>query len=404
MRIGRTILIVVALTGCSSVSTGSSVPTVAPDDARASPSSGRHRTLYSFDNASGGAPASRLLLHNGLLYGTTSAYGKGDGTIFSIDAFGKLHVIYAFTGYPDGAAPKAGLIWFNGALYGTTSDGGLYDGGTIYSVTTNGVERVVHNFGRRRDGELPLADLVAVNGVLYGTTLLGGSHGKGTVFEFGASGEHVVHSFAGAPTDGGHPTAALVPYRGALYGTTRAGGKIASGGTVYKVTPFGDESVLHSFGVIRYDGQNPAAPLFVVTGPHHVASFVGTTLYGGENGDGTVFGMSPSGSEWVLHAFAGGSDGAVPVSGVILVAGSWFGTTMFGGEHGGCMSGPSGATCGTIFKLVPGGRERVIYRFHGDPDGANPEAGLTYVGGTFYGVTAWGGRYASYGTVFSDEP
>lgn len=42
--------------------------------------------IGSFDNASGGAPVSRLLLHNGLLYGTTSAYGKGDG--YGVRAWG----------------------------------------------------------------------------------------------------------------------------------------------------------------------------------------------------------------------------------------------------------------------------------------------------------------------------
>ncbi len=403
MRIGTLLLCAAVLAGCTIPAGTPAMPGnsagVAPAASRAF---GREAPLYSFSgHMSGGAPMAGLLLHNGLLYGTTSAYGKGYGTVFKIDSFGKLHVMYAFSGYPDAEYPQAGMIWFNGAFYGTSSAGGLYGDGTIYSVAPDGLEHVVHSFGKRGDGDLPLAGLVDVNGVLYGTTELGGAHDKGTVFELDASGERVLHSFAGAPNDGGHPTAGLIRYKDALYGTTRAGGLIAAGGAVYKVTPFGYEDVLHSFGVKHGDGMNPAGPLVVVNG-----EFFGTTLHGGTHGYGTVFAMAPSGSEKVLHSFAAGTDGAGPLSGLIAIGGELYGTTMNGGRlekrSGDCLRGPasSQATCGTIFKVDAFGREQIVYRFQGYTDGANPEAGLIDVAGTLYGTTTWGGDHADFGTVF----
>ncbi|HEY6327066.1 MAG TPA: choice-of-anchor tandem repeat GloVer-containing protein [Candidatus Cybelea sp.] len=408
MRIGTLFICVAVLAGCSSAAGTQAVPgssaAAAPAASRAL---GRETPLYSFDgHTSGGAPMAGLLLHNGLLYGTTSAYGKGYGTVFDIDAFGKLHVLYAFTGYPDAEYPQAGLIFFNGAFYGTSSAGGVYSGGTIFSVAPDGVEHVVHSFGNRADGVIPLAGLVDVNGVLYGTTQDGGTYTKGTVFELDASGERVLHSFKGAPADGGHPTAGLIRYKDALYGTTRAGGLIAAGGAVYKVTPFGYETVLHSFGVNHGDGMNPAGPLVVVNG-----EFFGTTLRGGTHRYGTVFAMSPSGSEQLLHSFAAGSDGADPLSGLIAVGGELYGTTMSGGlterRSGDCLTGPDSTgvpTCGTIFKVDAFGREQVVYRFRGYSDGANPEAGLIDISGTLYGTTTWGGAHVDFGTVFRSLP
>jgi len=405
MRNGPFLVFAAALAACSGGPGTPPVPAGETGSApAASPDFGRYSSLYSFaGKASGGAPQAGLVLHNGLLYGTTSSYGKGFGTVFSVSLSGKLRVLYAFTGFPDGSYPQAGLVWFNGAFYGTTSAGGLHGGGTVFSVSPAGSEHVVHSFGKRGDGALPLAGLVELSGGLYGTTENGGRANKGTVFEIDASGhESVLHSFDGAPTDGGHPTAALVPYKGALYGTTRAGGQLAAGGTVYKITALGQERVIHSFGVKPGDGANPAAPLAVLHG-----AFYGTTLHGGNaSGLGTAFAVTPSGTEEVLHPFRGGADGEFPLAGLVAVNGVLYGTTMSGGRlEGGpnqCLpnTGTGGESCGTIFKINVFGDERVIYRFRGYPDGANPEAGLVAVRGILYGTTTWGGSHVEYGTVF----
>lgn len=401
MRIGTLIICGVVLAGCSQISgipsRSGSLSSGAPAILQ-SPASGRYLSLYSFrGTGSGGAPQAGLVRVSGALYGTTSSDGKGYGTVFGVSPLGKVRVLYSFGGYPDGTYPEAGLLWFKGALYGTTSAGGIHNGGTVFAVALSGAEHVIHSFGKTGDGAEPTASLVAYNGVLYGTTRNGGSRNRGTVFELLPSGaEHVLHSFAGSPTDGGHPTAGLLEVHGAFYGVTRAGGTTAPGGAAFKIDAFGQERVLHSFGVERGDGANPAGTLVYLNG-----DLFGTTLHGGyvPGGVGTVFVMNTAGREAVIHDFGKGSDGEFPTAGLVALNGTLYGTTTGGGTNSGrCLSSYFG--CGTLFKISQFGTERVLYRFTGDPDGANPEAALAVANGLLYGTTDWGGSADHYGTIF----
>ena len=173
---------------------------------------------------------------------------------------------------------------------------------------------------RRNDGRDPHAGpLVKVKGTLYGTTVYGGGpcHDRcfgGTVFAITTSGsETVLHSFeARSGGDGKNPRAGLIDGAGTLYGTTVHGGSASCYcGTVFKVTLSGAETVLHSF-TGNPDGFGPDAGLLDVNG-----TLYGTTINGGANGDGTVFAIAPSGKETVLHSFAGQPDGAHPYAGLI---------------------------------------------------------------------------------------
>ena len=124
--------------------------------------------------------------------------------------------------------------------------------GTFFRVTLSGKEKTLHSFGSKHDRAGPSGSLVEVNGTFYGTTYYGGKISMGAVFELTPSGdEKVIHSFAGAP-DGAFPLAGLVDVGGALYGTTWGGGTNASKyqgwGTVYRITTSGEETVIHSFG------------------------------------------------------------------------------------------------------------------------------------------------------------
>lgn len=80
----------------------------------------------------------------------------------------------------------------------------------------------------------------------------------------------------------------------------------------------------------------------------------GTTSRGGTYGLGTVFSMSTSGSEQVLHSF-NGSDGAHPdADSLIDVNGTLYGTTHVGGFKRGCTRDGNGTVgCGTVFALTP---------------------------------------------------
>src|SRR5579862_5037228 len=113
-------------------------------------------------------------------------------------------------------------------------------------------------------------------------------------------------------------------------------------------------------------------------------------------------------SETVLHTFcsqANCSDGALP-SGLIEVNGSFYGTTNQGGA--GCVGG---AGCGTVFALSPDGTQSVLYVFCQQAncaDGAYPDEQLLDVKGILYGTTVGGGvcrpESRGCGTVFALDP
>lgn len=146
----------------------------------------------------------------------------------------------------------------------------------------------------------------------------------------------MLYSFQGGSSDGAYPRAGLVAVNGTLYGTTAEGGTgcvhVAQGGgcgTVFSITPSGTEAILHYFTGGAHDGSYPTATLLALNGKMY-----GTTsdLFR-RHGSGTVFSITPSGTERVLHDFTGGSDGATPVGGLINIHRTLYGTTESGGAY-----------------------------------------------------------------------
>jgi uncharacterized repeat protein (TIGR03803 family) len=290
-------------------------------------------------------------------------------------------VLYSFRGYPSGAVPT-GLTGFQGAFYGTASEGGTHTFGTVFVRNSSGV-RMLYNFKGGDDGAEPEGALVALNGTLYGTTGYGGASGDGTVFAISTAGaERVIYNFKGG-ADGATPIlGSLLVANGKLYGTTSAGGNpkchtqgSAGCGIIFSVTTSGTESVLHRFAG-KSDGAMPVGSLIDVDG-----AFYGTTASGGTSGNGSVFKIA-AGMLHTLYSFKGYPDGAFPYAGVIDVDGTLYGTTAAGGAYD---------DSGTVFALSLAGTERVLHSFKGYPDGAVPYAQLTDVDGVLYGTTQWGG-------------
>jgi len=219
-------------------------------------------------------------------------------------------VLYSFGGYSgDGNNPYAGLVMDKkGNLYGTTAWGGAYTNGSVFKVTPAGEESVLYSFGDFPDGGEPLAGLIMdKDGNLYGTTCCVGAYWEGTVFKVTPSGEEtVLYSFEGGQSgDGGYPLGGLIMDKeGNLYGTTSFGGtstNCAGGcGTVFKVTPTETETLLYSFeGSASGDGEDPQAGLIM----DKKGNFYGTTFEGGAYDEGTVFKVASSGKETVLYSF-----------------------------------------------------------------------------------------------------
>lgn len=333
---------------------------------------------------------------DGAFYGTTSSGGvNGTGVVYRITAAGALTTIHAFTAIPsgartnaDGAYPYAGLVLgSDGNFYGTTQRGGAKGNGTVFRMTPSGVLTTLHNFARL-DGSDPTAGLVqGTDGSFYGTTQQGGAYGYGTVYRITSEGTlTTLHSFNS--TDGAKPISGVVQGTdGAFYGTTWKGGAYGNG-TAFKLTPDGVLTVLHAFSPLtsysNADGANPEGGL--VEGKD--GSFYGTTRNGGAHTTGVVFRVSPTGVFTTLHTFMAksggpGSDGAYSYAG--LIRGSddnFYGTTFEGGIVG---------IYGTIFRITPDGTLTTLHSF-AKSDGNHPWA-TPFQGtdGNLYGTTYYGG-------------
>jgi uncharacterized repeat protein (TIGR03803 family) len=314
--------------------------------------------------------------------------------------------LHSFTGIPDGQWPYGGLVGdSNGNYYGTSQGGGTSNVGTVFEVNAAGTYSIVHSF-RGADGKFPSSTLIIDSqGVLYGTTYAGGAAGIGTVFKLQAGGQGevtVLYSFRGNP-DGRFPVAGLVmDASGNLYGVTSLGGT-HNQGTVFKLDGSGNETVLYSFGtgMVGTKGTDGAYPLAsLVMDPQ--GNLYGVTTGGGAHGLGTVFVVSQTGKEKVLHSFTGGSnDGAAPYYAALTrdSSGNLYGTTFAGGlPTGGYIGGE-----GVAFKVTASGKESVLYYFcslNMCADGDHPLGGLLQgPNDVFYGTTVWGGYY--FGTIFS---
>jgi uncharacterized repeat protein (TIGR03803 family) len=390
------------LTGMSDAGAAASAPSHPAQDIL---SAQTFTTIHSFDGTDGKLPFAALSqATDGNLYGTTYYGGaNGSGNVFKITTAGTLTTAYSFcsrSGCADGeysyAAPAQGT---DGSFYGTTYLGGANGWGTVFKITPSGTLTSLHSFDST-DGAEPLAGVVqAGNGAFYGTTYLGGSKGDGTVFKVTSSGTFtVLHSFCSLTkcTDGLNPFAPLVlGADGNLYGTTLGGGS-HDDGTVFKITPSGALTTLHSFCSQTgcTDGEFPQTGLIQAND----GNFYGTTILGGAYGNGMIFKMTPTGTFTTLYSAcsqSGCPDGNYLYAGLTQATdGNLYGIMQIGGANG----------YGTIFRITTTGTLTTLYSFcsqSGCSDGEYPAGGLVQdTNGTLYGTAADGGANGV-GTIFS---
>jgi len=316
-------------------------------------------------------------------------------------------VLHAFEG-GDGANPQAGLIEDEaGNFYGTTSSGGeaCYYGyycGTVFKLDHNGVFTTLHVFtGPPADGVFPRSGLVLdAAGNLYGTTYQGGLydvHGAtgGTVFKLDPAGnETVLYNFTGE-ADGRWPGSLIQDAHGNLFGVTRNGGDPACDGwyggcgTVFELDAAGNFTTLHTF-TGNPDGGYPGGVLVLDA----EGNLYGTTMNGGTYEAGTLFKLDPTGAVTILHNFTNRRDGGAPMGSLIRdAAGNFYGTTQQGGYR----------SRGTLYKLLADGSIVGLHVFQGswsDEDGADPDAGVIRdQAGNLYGTTYRDGIFGE-GMVF----
>jgi uncharacterized repeat protein (TIGR03803 family) len=358
------------------------------------------KTLILFDGTDGGTPVDTSLVQgaNGNLYGTTLGGGAhSSGTVFEMTPAGAVTTLYSFcslTNCADGALPYGGLVLASdGNFYGTTSQGGAVDGtsGTIFKITPAGKLTTLHSFYYATDGSNPIAPLIqAADGKLYGLTAGGGPANAGTFFKITLGGLLTTLSdFPGATSLSGP---LIQGSDRNFYGSSELGGANGTSGhgMLFKLTPGGSFSILHSFD--STDGSAPTGALLQAAD----GNLYGTTYQGGSNstcpnGCGTVFKITLAGALTTVHNFDG-TEAAYPIAALIQATdGNFYGTTYAGG---------TGGDWGTVFKITPAGKVTTLHSFQGS-DGAQPYGPVSQdTSGKLYGTATNGTGTAAQGTTF----
>jgi uncharacterized repeat protein (TIGR03803 family) len=370
---------------------------------------------------------------SGSLYGTTLHGAAGFGGVFKLKRSASgftLNPLYKFSGGSDGAGPVSGVVFGpNGTLYGTAHAGGEqnctifeYPGcGLVFnlrpqasfcrSVLCPWTETVLYRFTGGTDGANPWGNVTFDHsGNLYGTAEFGGiascSNGCGTVFELMPSGgswtETVLYSFTNG-SDGWHPYAGVTfDTSGNLYGTNfwaAAGGCQGQGcGTVYQLTPSGSgwtQNTIYAYQGGSDGGLPVGGVIFDPSGNLYT-----TTLSYGAGGTGTVVELSPSNGNWtfnLLSSLSGGTRSGPEANLVMDQAGNLYGTAIYAGVH----------AEGVVFKLTLSGGTWIytsLHDFTAGSDGGGPVSNVVFdANGNLYGTATVGGS-AGKGVVWQITP
>ena len=339
----------------------------------------------------GKAPNGDLLLgDDGNFYGMTYTGGTYTypGTIFMMTPTGAITILRQLNGSVDGQYPYGELTkGADGNFYGVTSSGGTNTYGTIFKITPDGTYTVLKNFNITTDGSNPRGHLVlAKDGNFYGITYGGGQYGGGTIFKVTPGGVFTTIHSLNKTTEGGNSYGSLTEGKdGNLYGITYGGGTY-NYGTIFKVTTSGALTVLRHLNGTT-DGSNSESDLIQAKD----GNFYGMCYGGGANANGTIFKITPSGNFTILKALSSSKDGGFPYGNLFQNKdGLLYGMTRTGGA----------GSSGTIFSITTAGVYKVLHSFVGASEGSTPNGSLVRGSdGNLYGMTSTGGTYG-WGTAF----
>lgn len=346
---------------------------------------------------------------DGNFYGTAVNGGADQyGAIFRLTSSGTYTVIYSFTNGMDGSFPESDLVEAaDGNLYGTAGGGGANKSGVVFRIGFSGTLTTIYSFCSLTDcadGGYPDGGLtIGSDGNFYGMANQANykvpcdiplSYGCGTIYKLTPQGQFtLLHSFDG--DDGGIPHSGLVQGSdGDFYGVAPVGGILdncgedTGCGTVFKITADGNFTLIHAFADDG-DSASPTARMVEAKDGNLYGTALGDSQYGG------IFGVSTSGNFSTVHLFSYGKGGALPYGGLVSGSdGNLYGTTITGGTVYNC-----DGLCGTAYQLDAEGKVTILYDFCSKDDCTDGHgAGVTLVqgnDGSFYGTTIAGGDDSS---------
>ncbi len=290
--------------------------------------------------------------------------------------------IFSFAPYGPTGDQGAGLLVQDrhGTMYGETGD-------SIYSITPDGTETPVVDLGL--GAECSSGMTLGTDGLLYGTCAIwqDNESSSGIIFKFNPKKNSFDILYSFPPYDAADtewPSALTLGPDGNFYGTTRADN--TNSGTVFQITPSGVFTTLHVFqGYQQNDGAFPSAvndgydvnPIPLIAGSD--GDLYGTTDQGGNDGfnHGVLYRITTSGTLTIVYNFA---IGLSPFAGVTQVGDNFFGQTAIGGT----------SNEGTIYKLSPKGKFKILHSFNSAvDDAATPDFRLTLgPDGNFYDASS----------------
>jgi uncharacterized repeat protein (TIGR03803 family) len=278
------------------------------------------------------------------------------------------------------------LMDASGNLYSTSLYGGAYGTatggyGTLFKVTPQGVLTVLHSFGNGTDGQIPNSNIAMdASGNIYGTTRNGGTSGVGTVYKVTPRGEEtVLYNFGFHGLFYNQPAGGVtLDAAGNVYGYFYQNGRspyTSDGGDIFRVTPEGVFSTVYTWCLADEQCFNRTG----TNGPsggltrNKAGDFFGTTVGVDNNFPGTVFEVS-KGEMRLLYTFNFDSGTAGPPLGISApdAKGNLFGI----GSNG-------------VFEVAADGTESVLYLF---PARTNPyPTPMLDSNDNVYGTTQSGG-------------
>ncbi len=317
---------------------------------------------------------------DGNLYSTSQGGGTSAfGTAFQLTLAGNI-TPWSFDGKGnDGVYPYSGLtLGTDGNFYGTTYEGGSSGAGTIFKVTSSGKITTLYSFGGFNCCAYA-APIQGLDGNYYGTTSDGGGEVFGTVYKMTPAGKVTfIYTFGGTVR---YPTALTLGTDGNFYGTFEGGAGASQYGGVFKITPGGKFTVLYNFKGTP-DGQTAKGAIIQASD----GNFYGTTQRGGVNGFGAIYKMTPAGALTILHSFSETDGlGLAPLAGLVQATdGKFYGVAASNYSSGVIFQMTSTGKFTVLLNFT---------NTTGNYPGANPQVALLqHTNGTFYGDTDGGGK------------